>query len=96
MEREELKTTLNQLHEELQQGTQIDSETQALLGQVSEDIQRVLSHSESHEADPFPAPAQKKTLLDQLLGLTEEFEDSHPQLAEAIGRVATALSRIGI
>lgn len=94
MEREKLKQTLAELHNELGQSVDdLDEETKGLLQQLSGDIQR-LTVPETVESDP-PA-VEQQGMLDQLLNLTEEFEESHPKLAEAIGRVATALSRIGI
>ena len=101
MERELLKERLNELHQELQSSETVDPEVQELLEQVSGDIAGLLMKTapegaaEETAAEISPED-EKQTLLGRLLNLTEEFEDSHPQLAEAIGRVASALSRIGI
>ncbi len=93
-----LKDTLNELHQELSSGTPVDSETQALLVQVSADIQQFLAHQTTSAKDEveLATKPEKESLLDQTLSLTEEFEESHPKLAEIIGRIASALSRIGI
>lgn len=90
MDREELKSTLGQLHEQLQSGKPIDPEVALLLNQIASEV-NLLSASEPAVTSP-----QKESLLDQLMGFTKDFEESHPELAETIGRVATALSRIGI
>jgi hypothetical protein len=92
MDREELKSTLGQLHEQLQSGEPIDPEVALLLRRIADDV-NLLSTSTSESAETAP---QKESLLDQLMGFTRDFEESHPELAETIGRVASALSRIGI
>lgn len=98
MEREQLKQRLGELHQELQSGSLDDPEVQELLQQLAGDIDGLLQRTAEPDEEPTEtSPAdERQTLLDRLLGLTEEFEDSHPQLAEVIGRVASALSRIGI
>ncbi|QDT33312.1 DUF4404 family protein [Thalassoglobus polymorphus] len=98
MEREQLKQTLSELHQELAESPDlVDTETKALIQQLATDIQLVCT-SDSVEPGEKSEPVQieKEGVLDQLLSLTDEFEESYPKLAEAIGRVATALSRIGI
>lgn len=97
MERQKLKETLTELHRELETSTEpVDAETVALLRQVATDIDRVCVDEPSAEEIEPPVVEEKEGMLDQLLSLTEEFEESHPKLAEIIGKVATALSRIGI
>lgn len=96
MEREKLKTTLTELHAELADSQEpVDEETTALLQQLATDIDRICV-KESDSPVEVKIEEHKEGLLDQLLNLTEEFEESHPRLADVIGRVATALSRIGI
>lgn len=98
MERHNLKETLTELHQELAASpTSVDGETKVLLQQLAADIDRICDVPEpTAEAEVNVAPEEKEGVLDQLLSLTEEFEESHPKLAEVIGRIATALSRIGI
>lgn len=98
MEREQLKQRLSELHQELQSSELDDPDVQSLLHQLSDDIDDLLQRASAAEpAETEKSRGEKKqSLLDRLLSLTEEFEDSHPQLAEAVGRVAAALSRIGI
>lgn len=96
MERQKLKETLTELHSELEASNEpVDEETLALLRQVATDIDKVCL-TEPVPAEEPPVVEEKEGMLDQLLSLTEEFEESHPKLAEVIGKVATALSRIGI
>lgn len=97
MERHHLKETLTELHQELAAAqTAVDSETKTLLRQLAADIDRICDLEPPVDAVDEAVPVEKEGLLDQLLNLTEEFEESHPKLADVIGRVATALSRIGI
>ncbi|MCA8997889.1 MAG: DUF4404 family protein [Planctomycetaceae bacterium] len=97
MEREQLKSTLRDLHDKLSAEESIDDETTALLQQLADDIDRLSQKPEAAEPPKEVSLEQEKQgLLDRLLDLSEGFEESHPQLARAIGNVASALSRIGI
>lgn len=98
MEREELKSTLSQLHQQLQSGAGIDPEIEQLVLQLAADLDRWAdpAATEAGLSAPREIPAERQSVLDRLAGLTDEFAETHPQLAEAIGRVASALSRIGI
>ena len=98
MERQKLKETLAELHQELAASPdEIDDETKTLLKQLATDIDHVCVEDSADSEEKSPVvPEKKEGLLDQLLDLTKEFEESHPQLADVIGRVATAFSRIGI
>ncbi|MEW4488392.1 DUF4404 family protein [Thalassoglobus sp. JC818] len=96
MERKRLIETLNELHQELANSREeVDPETQALLKQLSSDIDRICAAETEEQPEPVSSSKQE-SMIDQLLGLTDEFEESHPRLAEIVGRVASALSRIGI
>lgn len=90
MDLETLKNSLRELHGELQSGARLDPETAALVRQLAADVSQLTVQPTETQA------AERQGVLDRLLSVTEEFEESHPQLAELIGKVATALSRIGI
>lgn len=94
MPQEQLKQTLAELKSQLAVDEDLDEETEALLQQLADNINEVLIREQAREAGE--KPPEKQSTLDQLLDLTERFEESHPDLASAIGRVANALSRIGI
>ncbi|WP_437226119.1 DUF4404 family protein [Planctomicrobium sp. SH661] len=97
MEREELKATLLQLHQQLQSGEPVDPEIAVLVKQLSQDVNQWAAPAPATTSTPATEHQNRKqSLLDSLLGLTKQFEETHPELADAIGRVATALSRIGI
>ena len=92
---EQLRQTLNELHNELSQTRHVDPDVRNLLEQISEDINSLLVTQEAATTSQ-PLIEEKEGLLDRMLGLTEQFEESHPELANVLGRIASALSRIGI
>ncbi len=95
MEHEHLKETLEQLNRHLQKEDTVDPESQALLEQLSTNLNSFLD-SQSDAKLLSTIADERDTFLDDLLDLTSRFEESHPKLAAAIGQVASALSRIGI
>lgn len=90
MPQEELKQSLRTLHEELARTPTIDPELRALLASLAEDIDDVL-----HPAAP-PRPPAEESLADRVTSARQHFEESHPQLAAIIGRIADGLSQLGI
>lgn len=88
MEREDLREQLAALHTALGDGESVGPEARELLRAVMDDIQRVLDIEEGEE--------QPEGLVDRLRDAVEDFEESHPTLAEAAGRVIDALARMGI
>lgn len=98
MDQQKLKEILSELHLELSEnGGPLDEETTSLLQQLAQDIEHVAALKKNDDAEQtVVVEHEKQGVLDQLLSLTDEFEESHPQLADIIGRIATALSRIGI
>ena len=88
MPTEQLSKTLEKLHRELEEAPSLDAESHRLLVEVLRDIESLLASEDSdHTSD---------SLLDRLRSATGEFEESHPTLTEAVGRVADVLSRMGI
>lgn len=97
MEREHLKQRLEELHAQLRAGGEIDAETQGLLQQLADDIDALLLTVEAPQGDDQSSrESERQSLLDRLMAVGSEFEESHPTLAATIGRVANALSNIGI
>jgi septal ring factor EnvC (AmiA/AmiB activator) len=89
----ELRERLEDLHAELERAPRVDPESRRLLAEVARDIDALLGRS------PAPADAgggEHATLTDRLSELVREFEEEHPALAAAVGRVATALANLGI
>lgn len=92
MEKRELRQRLEELHRELQEAEPIDPAALELLRKVMEDIRRQLEAAEQgSEADP-----ESESLIDRLRDAVNDFEESHPALTDAAGRVIDTLARIGI
>lgn len=95
-EREQLKNRLGELHEQLTHGGEVDPETRELLVQLAADIDSLLVRSRAGAEEDLPDEGEKQSLVDRMMDMTSEFEESHPTLATTIGRIADALSNIGI
>ncbi len=95
---EELRKTLAHLHEQLESEAPIAEETQTLLQAAMLEINEALERASAE--NPSTASSadsdEEPSLLDRLSQMAEEFEESHPAMSAAVGRVATALSNLGI
>jgi len=95
--KEKIAELLQQLHIELADADDLDAETSAQLRAASTEIRDALEreepvqwvNSDSREEEP-------STVIDQLRGAAERFEDSHPTLTNTVGRIADALAQLGI
>ena len=83
-----LREMLEQLHTELQQAGSVDERSRELLRNVMADIHTIL--------EPSAAEAHPESLATRLREAVDEFEESHPALTEAVGRVVDALAKMGI
>ena len=90
MTKQHLHELLQELHNELDGTDAVDSENRALLAGLVADIRDVLDRSDTGE------PGTEESLSERLLESARDFEDSHPRLVSAIGRVADALSKSGV
>jgi hypothetical protein len=90
MTKQHLHDLLQELHKELESTDAVDSENRALLAGLVADIREVLGRSDTGE------PGTEESLSERLLESARDFEDSHPRLVSAIGRVADALSKSGV
>ena len=88
MEKDELREQLAQLHVALGNVESLGPEAREQLRVAMDDIQRVL--------DRAPEDDHPEGLVDRLREAVEDFEESHPTVAEAVGRVIDALARMGI
>jgi hypothetical protein len=86
MTKQTLKRNLRQLHQELAAGESMDPETRALLGEVADDIERILA-DESTDAG---------NIRNRIESAAWQFEASHPGLAGTLGEIADALAKLGI
>ena len=88
MEKQQLREQLASVHVALANAEEVGPEARELLVAVLDDIQRLLD-AEEREREP-------EGLVDRLREVVEDFEESHPTLSEAAGRVIDALARMGI
>lgn len=89
MAREELRETLARLDDELRRTHALDDRSRELLARIARDIEELLER-ESREPEGLEA------LGERLRDAVAQFEDSHPALTTAVGRVADALASLGI
>lgn len=83
MSADHLRRMLESLHTELQGAESVDERSRELLREVDADIQKLLERSDAEK--------------DESLSLRlREFEERHPALTEAVGRVLDALAKMGI
>jgi len=88
MPREALRKNIHELREQLASGQPLTPEQRRSLDAALDEIEPLIDpESESDEHD---------TLADRLRELASHFEDTHVDLTLAVGRVADALSRLGI
>jgi len=84
-----LRETLEELERELESSEAVDERSRERLAHVLGEVRELL-----HE--DVELREEHRSLLDRLREATREFEEEHPALAETVGRVATALSNLGI
>ena len=88
-----LQERLAELRSELESTEALDEQSRELLDALHRDIEQLLERSalrDGGEAD------DDGDLLDRLREAARHFEESHPALTSAVGRVADALSSLGI
>ncbi len=88
MPREQLRSRLAELHTELERTHEVDADSRRLLGEVLEDIHKLLEEEEGAHEPP--------SLVERLREATRDFEEAHPQLAATVGRVVDTLANMGI
>jgi len=91
MPEKRLREELARLHTELEQASSVDRSSRELLEDLLTDIRRLL--------DAAPADSAQEdddSLAERLGDAVRHFQDEHPNLAVAVGRIATALSNLGI
>ena len=93
-EAENLQARVDDLHERLASAQTVSPELRSHLEKLLADLERVLK--------PPPADSSASTtthpepLVHSLSQAARRFETDHPTLANALGMVADALSRVGI
>jgi hypothetical protein len=79
---------LTELHEVLEASGDLDADVRDELLAAAEEIRQAL--------DPADERELSVSLRDRLSGALENFEESHPRLTGIVGRIADALSDMGI
>ncbi|MBX3436926.1 MAG: DUF4404 family protein [Planctomycetaceae bacterium] len=92
MEKQQLHSTLAQLHEELAKGPELDAESRSRLSQLLADIQQVLQNEPAAEE----SPDEDASLTDRLQDAIIDFEATYPRFSQLMGRIADGLSQLGI
>ena len=92
MSKEKIVELLRQLHAELAVAEDLDSELSDQLRAATAEIEEVLEREE----ESSEAESESPGVIDQLRDAAERFEDSHPSLTNTVGRIADALSQLGI
>ena len=90
MSSEQLRDSLQRIHEELAQGPSVNPEVRELLVRIMADIDLLLAEGQSEP------PQTKDSLIHRLRESIQHFEDSHPALVSLVGKVADGLSNIGV
>ncbi len=85
MDKPQLRTTLEQLHAELERTQVVDDESRQLLQHLQSDIQVVLKE---------PSAESRASLRNRLEGALAHFEDSHSQLTLTIKTVLDHLAQV--
>lgn len=90
MPEKRLRDTIADLERTLEQQEPIDAAAREQLLDLVREIQALL------ERPPEDRDAGEPSLLERIEAAMEDFEESHPALTAAVGRLATALSNLGI
>ena len=93
MNRDELLRTLETLHEDLSQRTQVDDTTRSALETLLADLQRIVTPAAP--ANSAPAPSDD-SLGERLRAALAELEIRHPTLTGTLSKFADRLSDMGI
>lgn len=87
-EQQRLRQMLEQLHAELERAPAADDRSRELLERALSDIQNLLDAKQPEK--------RTESIIERLRELVGTFEETHPALTEAIGRVLDALATMGI
>jgi len=90
MVKNQLQSSLAELHESLSKVDELDDETRQLMLSLANDLQRLLGR----EGDL--SPADVAPVSNDLQELLLRFETEHPQISGILGRMASSLANLGI
>lgn len=92
MDPDVLREQLMKLHEELGAARRVDPRSNQLLGEIMEDIKRLMQGS----SDAAAAPSSPQSLPDRLENIAVQFEANHPTLAASSRRLVDLLGKAGL
>lgn len=87
---EDLREILNKLRTQLEDATPKSDQERELLERAVAEIRTAL------DAAGAPTAESHGPVLERLKEITERFEDNHPDLTFAIGRLSDMLGKLGI
>jgi len=87
---DDLRETLGQLHQHLEENEELDAELRSELRGAAEEIHDAL------EASGTGSPEIAESVSERLRDSIARFEGSHPTLTGIAGRIVDALADIGI
>jgi len=90
MDKQQLLSTLENLHAELAGAERVDENKLQQLRTITDDIQRLLTQEEDVSSE------QVAPVSDNVQDLLLQFEADHPGLTSALNQVAAGLSNLGI
>ena len=89
MSKDHLHEIIDELHEELERSEHVDEADRTELAALVAEIRAIVGPDEN-------PPEGEESVTDRLLDASRRFEESHPSLVSALGRLADALSKIGV
>ena len=99
MEKDSLRDLVAKLHAELSDALHADPKSRESLGEVMQDINRLIDKSGAPQADApqgnVPA-SPHGSLPDRLERIAVQFEAAHPTLASSARRLVDLLGEVGI
>jgi len=100
MDTDALRDQLMKLHEELGVARRVDPRSHQLLGEIMDDIKRLMDQDlTASDAPGAPAPGQPaaaRSLPDRLEKIAVQFEADHPTLAASSRRLVDLLGKVGL
>jgi hypothetical protein len=91
-----LRDQLTKLHEELGNVRQVDPRSSQLLGELLQDIKRLLEQQPAIDAPSPSPPRPPASLPERLEKVAVQFEVDHPTLAASSRRLIDLLGKAGL
>jgi hypothetical protein len=90
MDDQELRSLLEQLHNEIERSETVDEKERELLQHLGADIRALLARSEGEENSAEP------TVVKRLEDAVDQYEITHPDLTMLLSKLLAILSNAGI